>query len=193
MSLVAVLLTQGLVANGPLRFTGNQLITRTHGMITMEVIDNRRAGRGKKPKLTQFGTDPRGDTAGTRKAPEHWDFPAPGTIGTLDSTDMLQDALDCSDHDRHFVVLKFVSDTCEDYPATKLKLQTASEKYKGDGHFYKVIDPALHEMAKVTELPCVHLYARNKLQAALSLKPDEWGSFEARLWQVHQECLFYSQ
>jgi hypothetical protein len=87
-------------------------------------------------------------------------------------------------------VLKFVSDACEDYAATKLKLEAASEKYKGDGHFYVITDPVLHEKAKVIELPCVQLYARNKLQAALSLKPGAWDAFEARLWQVHQELEF---
>ena len=78
-------------------------------------------------------------------------------------------------------MLKFVSDACEDYAATKLKLEAASEKYKGDGHFYVITDPVLHEKAKVIELPCVQLYARNKLQAALSLKPGAWDAFEARL------------
>jgi hypothetical protein len=95
--------------------------------------------------------------------------------------------------ERHFVVLKFVSDTCEDYSTTKVKLEAASKNYKGDGHFYVVTDPELHKNAKVTELPCVHLYARNKLQAAMLLKPDAWDAFEARLWQVHQELEFYSQ
>ena len=101
MSLIStLLLTHGLVAHGPrtIRSTNDHLSIRTHAMISMELIDNRRAAIGKKPELTPFGTDPRGDAAGTRKSNEHWSLPAPGTIGTLDSTAMLEDALDCSDH-----------------------------------------------------------------------------------------------
>ena len=71
MSLIStLLLTHGLVAHGPrtIRSTNDHLSIRTHAMISMDLIDNRRAAIGKKPELTPFGTDPRGDAAGTRKS-----------------------------------------------------------------------------------------------------------------------------
>eukprot|EP00966_Prymnesium_polylepis_P138980 3211328-Prymnesium_polylepis.2 len=105
MAFVAVLLTQGLVVQGPLRTR----IGRSHAAsimelvrsnaASMELIDLRRTGRGKKVQPTQFGIDPRGDAAGN-KASGHWEFPAPGAIGLLSSTEMLEDALQCSDHVR---------------------------------------------------------------------------------------------
>jgi hypothetical protein len=105
MALTALLLTQVLVAQG-LVVHGSRTLCVTDvrlaiskPTISMEVIDNRRAAIGKKSQAVQFGTDPR-DAAGTRETAGHWEFPAPGEIGTLDSMDMLEDALDCSDHVR---------------------------------------------------------------------------------------------